>query len=158
MSTNSHLKQTTHTHQATQSDRVTDYLKKHERLRITRYITGSLSTVTAIIYFLIGFNILVVIQSNESQLFGIFAGIAYAFGALVLLILRERSLWIAGAVFQIFVIYTYFSLAPQRLPEFEPWGIILRIMQVLIFVGLMYLIIRTPHPVKETQHERVSGK
>lgn len=113
-----------------------------EHRRTIRYLAALLSGLTAFIYFLIGFNAISVVDTDTSQIFGIPAGIAYAFGALLLIALDSRPLWILGAILQAFVIYTYFDLAPQRTPEFEVWGIVLRIAQLLILIALAYLAIR----------------
>lgn len=148
MSANSHINKHNTSYQDLESVEKEAFLKQDERSRVIRYITATLSSITALIYFAIGFNILIVLQAADSQMFGLFAGVAYAFGALMLLTLRDRTLWIIGAILQVFVIYTYFSLAPQRIPEFEVWGLALRVMQGLILAGLLYLIVRAPRKRK----------
>jgi hypothetical protein len=114
-----------------------------ERRRKIRIFAGALSGLTAVIYFLIGFNVVSVVE-NADQLFGIFAGVAYAFGAWLLLAYDRRTLWILGAILQVFVIFTYFDLASQRTPAFEAWGILLRIAQAIILIALVYLETRLP--------------
>ncbi len=53
-----------------------------------------------------------------------------------------RSLWIAGAVFQVFVYFAYFNVAPQRDPPFEVWGITLRIIQIPLLLAVAWLALR----------------
>jgi hypothetical protein len=112
------------------------------RRRRIRYAAAFLAALTALIYFLIGFRVLIVLDANADQIFGLFAGAAYALGALLLLTVDRGPLWILGAVLQVFVIYTYFNLASQRTPAFEIWGILLRVAQVLLLLALVYLAVR----------------
>jgi hypothetical protein len=115
-----------------------------------RYVAALIAAVTAVIYFMIGFNVVSVLDeatlASADQTFGIYAGVAYALGALLLVAVNRRMIWALGAVLQIFVIYTYFDLASQRTPAFEIWGIVLRIAQAIILVILVYLAIRMPEP------------
>ena len=109
-----------------------------------RYFAAALAALMTIIYFLIGFNIVSVIAKPEDQIFGIFAGVAFALGMVLLVATDRRVLWILGAVFQIFVFYTYFSLAPQRVPTYEIWGVLLRVIQIPLLIALAYLALRLP--------------
>lgn len=144
MSANSHINKHHTSYEVRESITKEQFLEWDDRRRMVRYVVATLSAIVAVVYFLIGFNFITVFEMPDTQLFGLFAGVAYAFGALMLLTLRDRTLWIIGAVLQVFVIYTYFSLAQQRVPEFEVWGLMLQLLQILIFVGLMYLIARAP--------------
>ena len=112
--------------------------------RLLRYLTAAGAAVTALVYFLIGFHILTVLEDPEGQFFGIFAGIAYGLGAFLLLRFDRRLLWFLGAILQVFVIVTYFGAASQRIPAFEIWGILLRIVQLALLIGLAYLALRPP--------------
>ena len=112
--------------------------------RTIRYVAGVLSALTAVMYFMIGFNIVSVLDTGTDQTFGIPAGIAYAFGAVLLFRYDRKAFWVLGAVLQVFVIRTYFSYAPERTPAFETWGILIRIAQVSILVALAYLAFRLP--------------
>lgn len=46
-------------------------------------------------------------------------------------------------MFQVLVIAQYFNVAPDRTPSYEVWGIVLRIIQALLLVGLIYLVVRS---------------
>jgi len=115
-----------------------------EQRRTLRYVAGVLSALTAVMYFMIGFNLVSVVDTSTDQFFGIPAGIAYAFGAVLLFRYDRKAFWVLGAVLQVFVIGTYFSYAPERTPAFETWGILIRIAQVIILVALAYLAFRLP--------------
>jgi len=117
------------------------------RRQIVRYLAAALAGATAVMYFLIGFCVVWVIQAAcADQIFGTFAGIAYAFGTILLLTLDRRALWALGAVLQVFVIFVYFDLAPQRVPAYEVWGILIRVAQVMLLAALADLAIRPALP------------
>ena len=113
-----------------------------------RYVAAFIAALTAIVYFMIGFNVVSVLDevtlASADQTFGLYAGIAYVLGALLLVAVNRRMIWTLGALLQIFVIFTYFDLASQRSPAFEIWGILLRIAQFILLVMLAYLAIHTP--------------
>lgn len=111
-----------------------------------RYFAAAVTAVITVIYFMIGFNVVSVLDTSSDQIFGIFAGLAYGLGAILLLAFDRRVIWIVGVVFQVFVIFMYFNLASQRSPAFEVWGIVLRVAQFILLIGLVYLSIRSPQP------------
>lgn len=114
--------------------------------RTIRYVAAALAAAMAAIYFLIGLGVLTVVDgqaTDPSMLgFGASAGAAFLLGAILLAELDRRWLWIAGAVLQVFVIWGYFGVAPQRDPAFEMWGIVLRVIQVPLLVALVSLAMR----------------
>ena len=109
-----------------------------------RYFAVLISTLIAGIYFLIGFNVISVLNIPTDQTFGLAAGLAYVLGVVLLLAFDHRLVWILGAILQVFVIYTYIKFASQRTPAFEIWGILLRAAQLLILLALTYLAVRVP--------------
>jgi hypothetical protein len=129
----------------TEHDQNRTYDTDGER-RIIRYIAAGLSAITAVIYLMIGFNIVSVLDTPTDQVFGFPAAIAYALGAVLLVWLDRRIIWILGAAFQVFVIYMYFNLAGQRSPDYEFWGVLLRVPQLIVLVTLTYLTVRWPFP------------
>lgn len=118
--------------------------KRAQQRRTIRYIAAALCAVTALLYALIGFHVVTVLDGGAEQTWGLAPAIAYALGAVLLIAYDRRLLWILGAVLQVFVIYTYFNLASQRAPAFEVWGIVIRVIQVLILASLVYLEARLP--------------
>ncbi len=58
----------------------------------------------------------------------------------------------AGAVLQALIIFMYFTLAAERIPEFEVWGILLRVVQIPLLGAITYLAIR---PRRHARHARV---
>jgi len=123
-------------------------IKNH---RAIRYFAAMLTGITAVIYFMIGFNVVSVLDKSTDQVFGIFAALAYGLGVVLLLAVNRRMIWVTGAVFQVFVIFTYINFASQRSPAFEVWGILLRVVQLILLVTLVYLTVRSPS-VSDSSH------
>ena len=101
-----------------------------KRRRTVRALAAALSGATAVGYFLIGFGILSVLETDGGPSLlhlGLPAGLAFALGAFVLLAFDRRALWVVGAGFQLFAILVYLAVAPQRTPPFEVWGVLLEI-------------------------------
>jgi hypothetical protein len=42
----------------------------------------------------------------------------------------------------------YFAVAPDREPSFEPWGIVIRVVQVLLLAALVMLVADEPERVR----------
>jgi hypothetical protein len=133
------------------------FLHRH-RLEATtrrrlRYAGAGLAGVTALLYVLIATSTVSVIDASavadarhDQLAFATPAAIAYALGAVLLLIPRldRRILWVAGAILQVGVILMYFSLAPDREPSFEPWGIAIRVVEFLLLAALIVLVTDEP--------------
>jgi hypothetical protein len=123
------------------------------RRRRVRYFAAAMAACASLIYFLIGLRVVSVIQNPEEQVgFGLAAGAGFAIAALLTLSVDQRSLWVAGAVLQALIIFMYFTLAAERIPEFELWGILLRIVEVPLLVAVTYLAI---NPRKHASHAQV---
>jgi hypothetical protein len=113
------------------------------RRTTARYFAAAMALLTALAYFLIGFRVLTVLENPEDQtVFGLIAGSAFLIGALVLLLTDSRVVMGLGAIAQALIILMYFNLAPEREPSFEVWGILIRVVQVLLLGALAYLAIR----------------
>jgi hypothetical protein len=112
------------------------------RRQRVRYLAAALAAIASLIYFLIGLRVVSVIQNPDEQVgFGFAAGAGFAIGALLIVSVDQRSLWVAGAVLQALIIFMYFTLAAERIPEFELWGIMLRVVQIPLLVAITYLAI-----------------
>ncbi|GEM_PF-3348804 len=131
-----------------------------KKRRTVRYLAAALAVLTSLIYFLIGFQVLAVLEDPTDQtVFGLISGTAFMVGALVILFFDNRLLMGLGALAQAIIIFTYFNLAPEREPNFEMWGITIRVIQVLLLGALGYLAIRPrieASPAEKEAQERVS--
>lgn len=119
------------------------------RRRTVRSLAAAASLVTALLYFGIGAGVLVVVDEAATDAPGLFefgasAGAAFVVGALLLLTLDRRVLWVLGALLQVGVIVMYVAVGQQRTPPFELWGILIKAFQVGILGALVYLIVRPP--------------
>jgi hypothetical protein len=86
----------------------------------------------------------VIEPSDDQPVFGLIAAAAFIGFAVLLMAVRRRIVWIALAAVQVFIAFTYFDLAAERVPDFEPWGIAVRVLQIPLVVALAYLIARGP--------------
>lgn len=122
------------------------------RLMALRMGLAALAAASAVVYLLIGFEILAVVEVGPEDpnllWFGVPASLAFLFGAVVMLATERRLWWALGAAFQVFAIVAYFDVAPSRNPPFEFWGIALRVVQVLMLAGLVVLLLRYPRPTR----------
>jgi hypothetical protein len=121
--------------------------------RRIRYAAAALAALTAALYVLIATSTVSVIDPagvadarHDQFAFATPAAIAYALGAVLLLVPRfdRRILWALGALLQLGVIFMYVSVAPDREPSFEPWGIAIRVVQLLLLTALVVLVADEP--------------
>lgn len=114
--------------------------------QLLRRGAAGIAAVMAGIYYLIGVGVLAVVDQQPGDpsmlIFGAAAGSAFLLGAILLVAFDRRILWILGALLQLFVAWAYFSVAAERVPAFETWGITLRLLQIPLFAALVWLAIR----------------
>ena len=122
------------------------HLTRHE----VRYVGAALAATMAGIYFLIGLRVLDIgtATSGDSDPFGfgMSAGAVFLFGAALLVLFDRRWLWALAVVFQLLVYVIYVGAAAIRVPEFEVWGITLRVIQAPLLMALIYLAVKSPDP------------
>jgi hypothetical protein len=127
----------------------------HIERKTVRLSAAIASAAMALIYFLIGLGVLSVGGSKSGEMvdltvFGFSAGAAFLILAGLLTFTDRRWIWVLAAIFQAFVYLVYFGVAAGREPSFEVWGITLRVIQVVVFGGLIYLSWNAPaHEMKE---------
>ena len=113
-----------------------------------RTASAGLAAAMALIYFLIGLEVVQVVtdQPATSDMFGfgVGAGLLFLSTAAVIVLVDRRVVWAIGAVLQLLIAIMYFAVAPMRDPSFEVWGITLRVLQLGLFAALMYLALHRP--------------
>jgi GNAT superfamily N-acetyltransferase len=119
------------------------------RRLLIRYGAAAVSAAMALLYFGIGAGVLTVgdvvgPDAPDLVLFGASAGGAFALGAVLLVLVDHRGLWLPGALLQVMVIAMYVAVSSQRTPPFEVWGITAKVLQATILVALAYLVLRQP--------------
>lgn len=117
--------------------------------RTIRYLAALLAAGAAVVYVLIGFEVIKVVETKSADMpsllpFGLLSGGAFLLGAILLVLFDRRILWIAGGLFQVLAIVMYVAVAPQRDPSYEPWGIGLKVVEVVLLAALVYLATRQP--------------
>jgi hypothetical protein len=111
-----------------------------------------LSAGCAVVYLMIGLEVVHAVAAPAATApsmlaFGVLAALAFALGAVLLLAVDRRSLWVLGAVLQVIVLVMYLAVSSTRTAPFEMWGILLKIAQFGILVALVDLAVR---PVANT--------
>ena len=126
--------------------------------RSVRNFAAAVSAVTALLYALIGAEVLTVVEPETTEpgamlAFGLPAAGAFLIGALLLVLFDNRVFWVLGAILQVLVIVGYFAMAGIRTPQFELWGIVIKVAQLAILGALAWLVLR-PGEVPETVGQR----
>ena len=104
------------------------------------------SALMAVIYLLIGLRMVEVIQpADEQPAFGLVAAAFFAGVAAVLIRWQRPIVWFLALANHMFVAYVYFDLASERMPDFEAWGLGLRVLQVPAILALGFLLFRSRH-------------
>jgi hypothetical protein len=108
------------------------------------WLVVGMALVTAVIYIMMDLNWLAVgdlgLDERPSGIIYVAAG-SYLVGGLLIL-LRRRWLWVMGAVINALVILFFFSAYQERPAVLlSPGGIISKAAQILLEVGLIYMIV-----------------
>jgi hypothetical protein len=122
------------------------------------------SIVTAVLYVLVGFEVLYVGRSTSGGDpgllgFGLSAAAVFLASAALLLMVERRWAWIVVAVLNAAVIVGYFALASVREPAFEWPGLAIKGLQLITLGALVVLAVRGegterprmhahPHPIR----------
>jgi len=119
------------------------YRQERNELPVVWLAVG-LAVVTAVIYIMMGWDWLGVgdltAEEGPPGIIYVAAG-SYLVGGLLIL-LRRRWLWVMGAVINALVILFFFSMYQERPAVLlSPGGIVSKAAQILLEVGLIYLIV-----------------
>ena len=131
------------------------------RTNMARYVGVAAAVASAILYVLIGFEMLYIGEPTANSAdggllgFGLGAGAAFAIIAVVLLFSHRRLLTIPFALFDAAVIAMYFAVASVREPPYEMPGLIIKALQVVLLGALLYLVARAPG--RQAQRHTVPG-
>lgn len=110
--------------------------------QFVRYASAAVSAAIAIVYFLIALGAITVVstapQPGDWVIPGA-AGAAFALLAVLLVVIRNRTVLALGAAMSILTLVGYFVVAPNRTPSFETWGILIKVAQAALVLALGYL-------------------
>jgi hypothetical protein len=110
-----------------------------------RHTAAVIAGAVALIYLLIGLQVVTVIDVPSDQpAFALPAAAVFGALSVLLAISDHRVVWIASAIFVALVVVMYFGVAAQRVPQFETWGILLRVLQLPLVALLAWLGLTSP--------------
>lgn len=70
----------------------------------------------------------------------VIAGALFAALAVTLVVLPRPIVFAAGAALQVLVLVLYVAVAPNRDPAFEPWGMAIEALELLLLIGYLRLL------------------
>src|SRR5690348_14762175 len=114
---------------------------------VARYIAVGAALAAAVLYVLIGFQVVAIGRSAQGGTpdllgFGLAAGGFFAALAFLLALARGRLVWIPVAAADLVIVIAYFAMANLRDPQFEVWGLTVKAVQLVMFGALAYLAYR----------------
>lgn len=100
------------------------------------------AAVIAVLYLAIYAGLLSVgrAESGELGVLGVAGGL-FAVLAVALWRVRSRILWAGVAGLQVLLAAMYVAIAPERDPAFEVWGILIRVLSVILVAALVTLLL-----------------
>jgi nicotinamide riboside transporter PnuC len=112
-----------------------------------RYLSMALSGATGVLYLLVGLGVSASgdVQDDRARIL-LAAAVVFFILAACLPVLNRRYVYALGAAVQVVCIVGYFVIAPSRMPHYEEWGIIIKILQFLLLGSLIYLVVRRARP------------
>jgi uncharacterized membrane-anchored protein len=125
-----------------------------ERATRLRWLGVGAAIASAALYVLIGIGWLTVGESTQEATtdlfgFGVLMGGVYAVTALALWFMRTRVVIALIAAFQLIPLLGYVAFAGLREPPFEPWGVLIKVCQVVVLVAAVALVLRSDHRAHE---------
>ena len=109
-----------------------------------RRLAIATSALTAVLYLLVGFELLYIGESTSGEDpglmgFGLVMSGTFAVATVLLALLQWRWVWIAVAVLNAVVIVGYFALAGERTPPFEWPGLLVKAVQLVTLLATAML-------------------
>jgi peptidoglycan/LPS O-acetylase OafA/YrhL len=119
-------------------------MESHDRSLALRRSAAGLAAVIAVLYLLIGFSVVTVVDGQDGEVVPPLVVSAGLFAVLALLLARSAPRWmlVAGMVLQVLVLVGYVAIAPERTPSFEVWGVTVKLLQVALLGLLVALATR----------------
>jgi hypothetical protein len=118
------------------------------RIRTIPVAAAAAAFATAALYLLIGFGVLAIGRAaagaEAPNLLEFGAIMAAVFVVVGLLLLRFRTLpvLLAVGVVQVLVLVGYVALADLRVPAFELWGVLIKVLQAAVLIAVAWLVLR----------------
>jgi hypothetical protein len=111
------------------------------------WVTAAVALAAALVYLLIGLEVVYIGEARDGAAgdilgFGLSSAAAYVGVALVALFVHRRWALVAASVFVALTIGMYFAVSGVREPPFEIWGLLVKVLQVVVLGGLIALAVR----------------
>jgi hypothetical protein len=122
---------------------------------VTRFVAAGAAGLVAVLYLLIGFDVITVVQDQAEAGAApvLIAGVLFAALAVLLAVTASRRVLVAGAVLQVVVLVMYLVVATERVPAFEAWGLAIKALQVGLLAGFVAMLVRR----RRSQHRRAGA-
>ena len=107
-----------------------------------RGLAAVTAAVIALLYLAIYAGLLSVgrAESGDLGVLGVAGGL-FAVLAIALWRIRSRLLWAGVAGLQVLLGVMYVAVAPERDPAFEVWGILIRVLSVILVAALVTMLL-----------------
>jgi hypothetical protein len=105
-----------------------------------RRIAVAVALVIALVYLLIYAGVLSIgaAEAGELGVLGV-AGLVFAGIALLLWRTSSRAVWVGVVGLQLVMGAMYVAVAPDRDPAFEVWGLLIRVLSLILVVAVVWL-------------------
>lgn len=112
--------------------------------RRLRSIGAGAAALAATVYLFIALGVVSIGTAASGEApdllsFGLTMAVVFILVAAVLLRFQARTLTLAVAGLQVLVIVGYFALSNIRTPPVEPWGLLIKALQVIVLVAALVL-------------------
>ncbi len=119
-----------------------------EHAPFVRHAIAAGAALMAAVYVLIATNVITVMedQATASPVPPIVAAALLGTFATALLVSHRRAVLAGGAGLQVVMILLYLLVGTERVPAFEPWGVGLKVAQLVVLALLLALLLPRRHP------------
>jgi len=125
-----------------------------------RWLAVATSIATALLYLLVGFEVLYVgTTANGADPgllgFGLSAAAVFVASGILLLVVQRRWAWVTVALLNAVVIVGYFAVAGVRQPPFEWPGLAIKALQLATLVAVVALSLRAGRATRNLMPHQV---
>jgi hypothetical protein len=115
-----------------------------------RTVAVIVSGAMAILYLLIGFKAIPVdgvtdVEAGHAVPL-VIAGVVFSLLTVALLLVGKRLVWAIAAFVPALSTVGYLAISTQRTPSFEPWGLVMHALQLVLVAALVVLAVAGAQP------------
>lgn len=107
-----------------------------------RHLAVAVSASIALVYVLIYLGVLPIDAAEAGEL-GVLGVVGAVFAAVALLLWKtsSRTMWVGVVVMQLLMGAMYLAVAPERDPAFEVWGVLVRVLSLVLVAAVAWLAV-----------------